>query len=156
MSASVSAGPRFVPQRAHSPTFFVTSSILQYILQSFRRFTYVTAHSPILPLLHLHHRSFSNTSFASPMSQALHLMSPGEPPMLVQKFLLSFLNINSLRARLCEPYCLGKCCSVSLPYLLSYTFPGFPYVTTRKWKWEKIKRLFTYVWLCSQCVNVAQ
>ena len=34
------------------------------------------------PLLHLRHSSFSNPSFASPSSQALHLTSPGEPPML--------------------------------------------------------------------------
>ena len=30
-------------------------------------------HSPTLPLLHLRHSSFSNPSFASPTSQALHL-----------------------------------------------------------------------------------
>ena len=52
---------------------FVTSSTSQLILQPFRRFTYVTAHSPTLPLLHLSHSSFSNPSFASPASQALHL-----------------------------------------------------------------------------------
>ena len=33
----------------------------------------VTAHSPTLPLFHLRHSSFSNSSFASPTSQALHL-----------------------------------------------------------------------------------
>ena len=41
----------------------------------FPRFTYVTTHSPTLPLLHLHDSSFSNHSFAS-------LTSPVEPPML--------------------------------------------------------------------------
>ena len=41
------------------------------MLQSFRRFTYVTAHSPILPLLHLRHSSFSNHSVASPTSQLI-------------------------------------------------------------------------------------
>ena len=46
---------------------------LHVILQPFRRFTYVTVHSPILPLLHLRHNSFSNHSFASPTSEALHL-----------------------------------------------------------------------------------
>ena len=45
----------------------------QLILQHFRRFTYVTAHSPTLSLLHLRHSSFSNLSFASITSQALHL-----------------------------------------------------------------------------------
>ena len=51
----------------------VTSPTSQLILQPFRRFTYVTAHSPTLPLLHLRH-CFSNPSFASPTSQALHLI----------------------------------------------------------------------------------
>ena len=51
----------------------------QLILQPFRRFTYVTAHSPTLPLLHLRHSSFSNPSFASPTSQALHLLLILEP-----------------------------------------------------------------------------
>ena len=46
----------------------------QLILQPFCRFTYITAHSPTLPLLHLRHSSFSNPSFASPTSQALHLI----------------------------------------------------------------------------------
>ena len=38
----------------------VTSPTSQLILQPFRRFTYVTPHSPILPLLHLRHSSFFN------------------------------------------------------------------------------------------------
>ena len=46
-------------RHAHSPTFL--------------RFTYVTAHSPTIRLLHQRHSSFSNPSFASPTSQALHL-----------------------------------------------------------------------------------
>ena len=50
----------------------VTSPTSQTILQPFRRFTYVTAHSPTHPLLHLRHSSFSNPSFASPTSQDLH------------------------------------------------------------------------------------
>ena len=40
----------------------------------YRHFTYVTAHSPTLPLLHLRHSSFFNPFFAPPMSQALHLI----------------------------------------------------------------------------------
>ena len=52
----------------------VTSPTSQLILQPFRCFTYVTAHSPTLPLLHLRHSSFSNPSFASPTSQALYLI----------------------------------------------------------------------------------
>ena len=52
---------------------YVTSHTSQLILQYFRSFTYVTTHSQTLPLLHLRHSSFSNHSFASPTSQALHL-----------------------------------------------------------------------------------
>ena len=42
----------------------VSSPTSQLILQLFRRFTYVTAHSPTLPLLHLRNNSFSNPSAA--------------------------------------------------------------------------------------------
>ena len=58
----------------------VTSPTSQLILQPFRRFAYVTAHSPTLPLLHLRHTSFSNPSFASPSSQALHLLHLARRP----------------------------------------------------------------------------
>ena len=51
----------------------ITSPTSQLILQPFRCFTYVAAHSPTLPLVHLRHSSFSNPSFVSPTSQALHL-----------------------------------------------------------------------------------
>ena len=103
----------FTMSSAHSPTFpsfhlrnssFSNPSVAvptsQPILQHFRCFTYVTAHSltllslrlrhrlftyvtwptahekgpaqsPTLPLLHLRHSSFSNPSFISPTSQAL-------------------------------------------------------------------------------------
>ena len=57
----------------------VTSPTSQ-ILQPFRRFTYVTAHSPTLLSLHLRHSSFSNPSFASPTSQALHLIHLANRP----------------------------------------------------------------------------
>ena len=46
----------------------------QLILQPLHRFTYVIAHSPILPTLYLRHSSFYSPSVASPTS-------PGEPPM---------------------------------------------------------------------------
>ena len=54
----------------------ITSPMSQLILiiQAFRHFTYVTAHSPTLPSLYLRHNSFYNPSVASPTS-------PGEPPM---------------------------------------------------------------------------
>ena len=56
------------------------SPMSQLILQSFRRFTYVTAHFPTIPLLHLRHSSFSNPSFASPTSRALHLIQLASRP----------------------------------------------------------------------------
>ena len=72
-----------------------TSPTSQLILQPFRRFTYVKAHSLTLPSLYLRHSSFSNPSVASPTSQFIiqpfyrfsyftrsSLNSPGEPPML--------------------------------------------------------------------------
>ena len=46
---------------------------VELILQPFHHFTYITAHSPILPSLYLRHSSFSNPSFATPTSQALYL-----------------------------------------------------------------------------------
>ena len=64
---------RFIYVTAHLQTFHHFAYIID-ILQPFRRFTYVTAHSTTLPLPHLHHSSFSNPSFASPTSQALHLI----------------------------------------------------------------------------------
>ena len=70
------------------------TSQLILILQAFRHFTYVTAHSPTLLSLYLRPNSFSNPSVASPTSQLIpqpffrfsyvtssSLTSPGEPPM---------------------------------------------------------------------------
>ena len=56
--------------------------LAELILQPFRHFTYLTTHSPTLPLLHLRHSSFSNPSFASPTSQALHLIHLASRPCL--------------------------------------------------------------------------
>ena len=60
------------------------------ILQPFRRFTYVIAHSPILPLLHLRHSSFSNPSFASTTSQALHVIHLASRPCCIAKTFFAF------------------------------------------------------------------
>ena len=80
------------------------------ILQAFRRFTYVTAHSPTLPSLYLRHNSFSNPSVASPTSQVILQpifrlsyvtgfsgTSPGEPPMLRGPILVAFYDTHRLR-----------------------------------------------------------
>ena len=55
----------------------VASPMSQLILKPFRPFTYVTAHSPTLPLLHLCHSSFSNPSVASATSQ--FILQPFRP-----------------------------------------------------------------------------
>ena len=60
--------------------FSVTSPTSQLILEPFHRFTYITAHSPTLLLLHLRHSSFSNPSFASLASQVLHLIHSASHP----------------------------------------------------------------------------
>ena len=91
---------------AHSPILpllhlhhnsFSNSSIAlptsQLILQPFLHFTYVTTHFTTLPTLYLRHSSFSNPSvalptsqfilqhsFASPTSQALHLIHLASRP----------------------------------------------------------------------------
>ena len=51
--------------------FSVTSPTSQLVLQPFRRFTYVAAHSPTLPSLYLRRSSFSNLSVTSPKSQLI-------------------------------------------------------------------------------------
>ena len=51
----------------------IASPKSQLILQPFHCFTYITAHSPTLLLLHLCHSSFSNPSVALPTSQDFHL-----------------------------------------------------------------------------------
>ena len=60
---------RFTYVTAHSPT--IPSLFLRHSSFSnpFCRFTYVTAHSRTIPLLHLRHSSFSNPSVASPTTQ---------------------------------------------------------------------------------------
>ena len=62
-------------ENEHSSFWFsklsVTSPTSQLILQPFPRFTYVTTHSPTLPLIHLRHSLFSNPSLAVPTSQLI-------------------------------------------------------------------------------------
>ena len=83
------------------------------IIQPFRHFTYVTTHSPNLPLLHLRHSSFSNPSVVSHTSQFIlqpffrfsyvtspSLNSPGEPPM---KY---YVNFSKLATFSCIYLCL--------------------------------------------------
>ena len=64
---------RFTYVTADSPTLLLLHLHHSSFSNPFRRFAYVTADSPTFPLLHLHHSSFSNPSFASPTSQNFHL-----------------------------------------------------------------------------------
>ena len=64
------------PQQSSFSKTSVSSPTSQLILQPFRRFTYVTTHSPALLSLLLRHR-FS-------------LTSPGEPPMISCQSLCTF------------------------------------------------------------------
>ena len=73
-------------QQSSFSNLSVTSPRSQLILQAFRRFTYVTAHSPTLPLLYLRHSSFSNPSFASPTSQSLRLIHLANRPCSICYF----------------------------------------------------------------------
>ena len=52
---------------------YIASPTSQLILQPFRRFTYVTAHSTDLPFLHLRHRHFTYATAHSPTLRPLHL-----------------------------------------------------------------------------------
>ena len=52
---------------------YIASPTSQLILQPFRRFTYVTAHSTSLPLLHLRHRHFTYVTAHSPTLPPLYL-----------------------------------------------------------------------------------
>ena len=85
----------------------VTSPSSQLILQPFRRFTYVKAHSPNLPLLHLRHSSFSNPSFSCPTSKTLHLRHLANRPCTlhyVSKFSnAKFLSKND-NVLICDEY----------------------------------------------------
>ena len=77
-------------QQSSFSNLSVTSPTSQLILQPFRRFTYVAAHSPTLPLLHLRHNSFYNPPFASPTSQALHLNHLASRPWHILVFNVQF------------------------------------------------------------------
>ena len=62
--------------------FSFTSPTSQLILQPFRRFTYVAAHSTTLPFPHIRHNSFSKPLFRFSYVICSSLTSPGQPPMM--------------------------------------------------------------------------
>ena len=116
-----------------------TSPTSQLILQLLRRFIYVTAHSPTVPLLHLRHSLFSNPSFASPTSQALHLIHLARFSAHSPTFPSLHLRHNSIS----NPY-------VALPTseLILQPFRCFTYVTIRSPTFLSLllrHRIFTYI-----------
>ena len=149
---------------------FVTSPTSQLNLQPFRRFAYVTAHSPTLPLLHLRHSLFSNPCFASATSQALHLIhlssahSPTFPslhlrhnsfsnPLSISQFILhpffrfSYVTSSSLNS---PELCSLSNLSVTSPtsQLILKPFRCFTYVTVYSPTLVSLllpHKLFTYI-----------
>ena len=113
------------------------------ILQAFRHFTYVTAHSPNLPLLHLRHSSFSNPSFASPKSQALHFRhSPIFPSLHLRHSSFSKPSVALPTSQLIlQPFRCFTYVTVHSPTLLSLLLSHklFTYVILQSF------RHFTYV-----------
>ena len=120
----------------------------QLILQPFYRFTYTTAHSPTLPLPHLHHSSFFKPSFASPTSQALHLCHLVSCPCFLEypwsaAILQAFLCFTLLHSSFSNP-------SAALPtsQLILQPFCCFTYVIAHSPTLLSLllcHRLFTYV-----------
>ena len=84
----------------------------ELILQPFRHFTYVTAHSPTLPSLYLRHSSFSNPSVASPTLQLI----------LQHFFRFSYVTGSSLTSAGELPM---PCNNSSIPPVRSYTILYF-------------------------------
>ena len=68
-------------QQSSFSNLSVTSSTSQLILQPFSRFTYVTAHSPTLPLLQSTSQFILQPFFRFSYVRSSSLNSPGQPPM---------------------------------------------------------------------------
>ena len=125
---------------AHSPTFTVASPTSQLILQPFRRFTYVTAPSPTLPLHHLRYGSFSNPSFASPTSQALHLIHLANRPCPVHDIIFISLQLFYKQPKLKIKFLINILFGVTKSYKIrlngsltkTYTAKGMTSTATRR------------------------
>ena len=131
--------------RAHSPTLpslylhqssfsnlSVTLPMSQLILQPFRHFTYITAHSPTFchftyitahsptfPSFYLHHNSFSNPFIALPTSQ-LYAHSPTFPSLHLRHNSFSNSSVALPTSQLIlQPFCCFTYVTVHSPALLS-------------------------------------
>ena len=120
------------------------------ILQPFRHFTYVTAHSPTLPSLYLHHSSFSNPSVASPTSQLIlqpffcfsyvtcsSLTSPGKPPMGHARVLFLRLPVHNISINLTSLSIQLAVSSILVNELYAYYCVKSCHLTTIINKWIK-------------------
>ena len=99
----------------------------ELILQPFRHFTYVTAHSTTLPSLYLRHSSFSSPSVASPTSQFI----------LQPFFRFSYVTSSSLNSHGARKpiYKMSRAQSPTFPSLLlrhnSFSNPSFASPTSQ-------------------------
>ena len=92
------------------------------ILQSIRRFTYVTAHSPTIPSLHLRHSSFSSLPFASPTTQLIL--------QTFRRFTYATANSSTLPSLyLCHNSFSNLSVASPTPQLILQPFRRFTYVT---------------------------
>ena len=64
--------------RASFPNAYIASPTSQLILQPFRRFTYVTAHSKTLPFFHLCHRHFTYLTWQAAHDARIHISAATE------------------------------------------------------------------------------
>ena len=106
----------------------VTSPTSQFILQPFRRFTYVTSHSPTLPLLHIRH-----SSAHSPIFPSLHLRHSSAHSLSFQLLYLchsSFSNPSltlPMSQLILQPF---RCLTYVTALLILQSFSHFTYIIT--------------------------
>ena len=79
--------------RASFSNRYIASPTSQLILQPFRRFTYVTAHSTTLPLLHLRHRHFTYDTWQAAHDVSLCARLKLKPTYLRQRCLNNWRNV---------------------------------------------------------------
>ena len=125
------SNPSFLSSTSQALRSFSKLSVVpptsQLILKPFRCFTYVTAHSPTLPLLHLRHSSFSNPSFASPTSQALLILQAFRRFIYVTAHSPSFPSLHLRYSSFSNPFVALRTSQLILqPYVTSPTSQLIP------------------------------
>ena len=145
----------------------------ELILQLFRHFTYVTAHSPTLPSLYLRQSSFSNPSVALPTSQLIlqpfcHFTyvtahSPTLPSLYLHHSSFSNPSVASPTSQLIlqpffsfyitcswimspgEPPMAYNCVSSSIFELVGYSPVGYHFLTFRRKLCSAFSRIIYYL-----------